>query len=114
MRFQAYTTVHLRPSLFLHVNTVKVGSRLQFQDSLFVPSSNVKQPKKDTENRWLHYYIGHSVGSDWFLGKVKESFRFWKHFSFLPHISVASSHCNNLIGSHTLPENRSLLQPSLL
>jgi len=45
---------------------MKFGSWLQFQDSLFVPSSVVKQPKKATDNRWMHYYIGHSVGSDWF------------------------------------------------
>jgi hypothetical protein len=44
-----------------------------FQDSLSIPSSRVKQSKKNTGNRWVHGYIGYGVGCDRFSEKVKQA-----------------------------------------
>jgi hypothetical protein len=44
-----------------------------------VPSSSVKQSKKNAGNRWMYKYVGDSVGCDWFSGKVREPVKLLEH-----------------------------------
>jgi len=41
-----------------------------FEDNLLVPSSRVKQSKKNTGNTYLCSYTGNGVGSDWFSKNI--------------------------------------------
>lgn len=47
-----------------------------FQDGPSVSSSTAQQSKKNSRNRWMHYYMEDCVGGDWLLVKVMESVRF--------------------------------------
>ena len=76
VKFLAFTSVQRRPLLFLDINMVWVGSWLLFQDSLFVPSSRVKQNSE--------CYIGHGVGSDCFTATYGSHLGYWRMFHPTP------------------------------
>ena len=72
----------MRPSFFRNVTRCRMVDCLSTFRDMSVPYQRVRQSVNNTENRWLREYIGGSLGSDTFSGKVWEPIRLLSHKRF--------------------------------